>query len=76
VGQLYGRINNQLNYCNRKLFFGEPFSVMIRHDLTSDELRQILEGVGVQYVRDDAASQNGRSSRPPSLPSGPDTQPN
>src|SRR5881394_366850 len=70
VGQLYGRINNQLNYCNRKLFFGEPFSVMIRHDLTSDELRQLLEGVGVQYVRDDAASQNGRSSRPPSLPSG------
>ena len=54
VSQLYGRINNQLNYCNRKLFFGQPFSVVIRHDLTSEETRQMLTGVGVRYVRDDA----------------------
>ncbi|HKS38864.1 MAG TPA: serine/threonine-protein kinase [Verrucomicrobiae bacterium] len=54
IGQLYGRINNQLNYCNRKLFFGQPLSVVIRHDLTSDETRQMLTGVGVRYVRDDA----------------------
>jgi len=54
VGQLYGRINNQLNYCNRKLFFGQPLSVVIRHDLSADETRQMLTGVGVRYVRDDA----------------------
>jgi len=76
VGQLYGRINNQLNYCNRKLFFGEPFSVMIRHELSADELRQLLESAGVQYVRDDVAPQNVRSGSLPSSPSGTDTDPN
>ena len=75
VGQLYGRINNQLNYCNGKLFFGQPFSVAIRHDLSADETRQMLEGPGVQYVRDDAALHDKRSSRPPPLPSAPDVQP-
>src|SRR5439155_16254952 len=69
VGQLYGRINNQLNYCNSKLFFGQPFSVVIRHDLSADEIRQLLGGAGVQYVRDDVAPQDKRSSRPPPLPS-------
>ncbi len=41
VGQLYGRINNQLNSCNKKLFFGQPFTVVIRHDLNADEIRQL-----------------------------------
>jgi len=75
VGQLYGRINNQLNSCNKKLFFGQPFSVVIRHDLNADELRQLLEGPGVQYVRDDVAPQDKRFSRPPPLPSAPDVEP-
>jgi serine/threonine protein kinase len=75
VGQLYGRINNQLNYCNGKLFFGQPLSVVIRHELSADEVRQLLEGPGVQYVRDDAAQQDKQSGRPPSLPSKPDVEP-
>ena len=54
VGQLYGRINGQLNQCNGKLFFGQPMSVVIRDDLSPDETRQLLAGAGVQYVRDDA----------------------
>ncbi len=53
-GQLYGRINSQLGNCNRKLFFGQPMSVVIRPDLSAEEARQLLAGVGVQYVRDDA----------------------
>jgi serine/threonine protein kinase len=53
VGQLYGRINAQLSQCNRKLFFGQPMSVVIRDDLSSEETRQLLAGGGVQYVRDD-----------------------
>ena len=60
VGQLYGRINNQLNYCNGKLFFGQPFTVAIRHDLSADEIRQLLESAGVQYVRDDVARHDPR----------------
>ena len=54
AGQLYGRINQELNRCNRKLFFGPPMSVAIRDDLTAQEIRQLLAGAGVQYVRDDA----------------------
>lgn len=54
AGQLYGRINGQLNTCNHKMFFGQPMSVVIRHDLSADEIRQMLAGAGVQYVRDDA----------------------
>jgi predicted Ser/Thr protein kinase len=53
VGQLYGRINSQLNLCNRKLFFGNPMSVVIRADLSAEETQQLLAGAGVQYVRDD-----------------------
>jgi len=54
VGQLYSRINDQLNQCNQKLFFGQPMSVVIRDDLSPEETRQLLAGAGVQYVRDDA----------------------
>ena len=53
VAQRYGRINSQLSTCNRKLFFGQPMSVVIRHDLSADETRRMLAETGVQYVRDD-----------------------
>jgi serine/threonine protein kinase len=56
VGQLYGRINTQLNICNRKLFFGEPLCVTIRHDLTAPETHAFLTNTGVHYVRDDVAA--------------------
>lgn len=55
AGQLYGRINKQLSSCNRKLFFGEPLSVVIRSDLTEEETRQWLATPGVHYVREQAA---------------------
>lgn len=50
-GQLYGRIHKQLSACNRKLFFGEPLSVVVRSDLTAEESRQWLAAPGVNYVR-------------------------
>jgi hypothetical protein len=53
VAQLYGRINTHLNVCNRKIFFGAPLMVSIRHDLSPEEIQQLLAGHGVQYVRDD-----------------------
>jgi serine/threonine protein kinase len=52
-GQLYTRINAQLNQCNAKLYFAKPMSVVIRQDLTADEIGRLLAGPGVQYVRDD-----------------------
>jgi serine/threonine protein kinase len=56
TGQLYTRINDQLNACNRRLFFGEPMTLVIRSDLTPEETRQWLAAPGVKYVRDNATS--------------------
>jgi hypothetical protein len=58
AGQLYARINAQLGACNRKLFFGEPMSVVIRSDLTPEETRQWLSSPGVHYVRENARQQS------------------
>jgi serine/threonine protein kinase len=52
-GQLYGRINSQLNQCNSKLYYGKPMSVVIRQELRADEMGRLLSSPGVQYVRDD-----------------------
>lgn len=52
-GQLYGRINSQLNTCNRLLFFGQPMQVLIRHDLSAEERLELLRGPGVQYAREE-----------------------
>jgi serine/threonine protein kinase len=64
-GQLYGRVNQHLNAANRKLFTGKPLTAMIRDDLTPDEVRQLLTGPGVQYVREDAALTVPQGSPPP-----------
>jgi hypothetical protein len=58
AGQLYARINKQLSVCNRKLFFGEPMSVVVRSDLTAEEARQLLSRPGVWYVREDVGRGN------------------
>jgi hypothetical protein len=52
AGQLYGRINKHLSACNRKLFFGEPWTMVIRSDLTTEETHQWLATPGVHYVRE------------------------
>jgi predicted Ser/Thr protein kinase len=64
AGQLYGRIGNQLSVCNSKLFFGEPFTVGIRDDLSAEEVRQVLSGVGVRYVRNDVPASADRQAAP------------
>ena len=53
VAQLYGRINGHLRTCNRKLYFGQPMTVSIVHDLSSVQILKILSSPGVQYVRED-----------------------
>jgi hypothetical protein len=63
VAQLYGRLNHQLQTCNRKLYFGQPLTLSIRHDLTAQELAQMLSGPGVQYVRPDVFD-----PKPPPIP--------
>ena len=53
VAQLYGRINGHLQTCNRRLYFGEPMTVSIQHDLNQEQTRSLLTGPGVQYMRDE-----------------------
>jgi hypothetical protein len=54
VAQLYGRISTHLRKCNRKLYFGQPMTVSILHDVSAEQIHNLLAGPGVQYVREDA----------------------
>ena len=62
VAQLYGRINDRLRACNRKLYAGQPLTVAILHDLPSDEVRRLQGGPGVHFVRAENAKQGGTSN--------------
>jgi hypothetical protein len=57
VAQLYSRINGHLSACNKKLFFAEPMSLVIRHDLEPAEVRRMLSSTSARYVRDDTVHQ-------------------
>jgi predicted Ser/Thr protein kinase len=56
----YVRANALVDKINASMFFGEPFTVVVRDDLTPEETKALLTGPGVLYVRED----------PPVLPSG------
>jgi serine/threonine protein kinase len=53
VSQLYSRINEHIKVCNRKLYFGQPFTVSVLHSLAPEKIQELLAGPGVQYLRDD-----------------------
>jgi hypothetical protein len=53
MAKTYVRINALMEKVNSKRFFGEPFSVVVRDDVADDEVRTLLTGSGVSYVRDD-----------------------
>jgi len=50
----YIRLHGIVDTLNRKLFFGAPMSVVIRDDVSPEELRQMLREPGITYLRDDA----------------------
>ena len=37
------------------MFFGEPFTAVVRDDLGTEELRALLSGPGILYVRPEDA---------------------
>jgi hypothetical protein len=53
VARTYVRVNAAMEAINSKMFFGDPFSVVVKDGLSSDELRGVLSGPGVVYVRSD-----------------------
>jgi serine/threonine protein kinase len=53
VARTYVRVNAQLRRMNGKWFPGERFSVEVRDDLEGGELRQLLSGETLLFVRED-----------------------
>jgi hypothetical protein len=49
----YVRANALVHSINESMFFGDPFTVVVRDDLKAEEMRALLSGPGVLYVRDD-----------------------
>jgi hypothetical protein len=50
----YVRANALLDGVNSSMFFGDPFALAIREDLSPEEEKALLSGPGVLYVREDA----------------------
>jgi hypothetical protein len=63
VAKTYVRINAWMDRINRKMFFGEPFTVSIRDDFTPEQEKELLNGPGVLYVRDYSESDKGSRMR-------------
>jgi predicted Ser/Thr protein kinase len=53
LARTYVRINALVDAMNARMFFGEPFKVVVRDDLTPEETRALLTSPGVLYVRED-----------------------
>ncbi len=49
----YVRANAIVDSVNGKMFFGDPFSVVVRDDLPPEEEQALLTGPGILYVRED-----------------------
>jgi predicted Ser/Thr protein kinase len=49
----YVRANAIVDGINAKMFFGDPFSVVVRDDLPPEEEQALLSGPGILYVRDE-----------------------
>ena len=57
----YVRANALLDSVNSSMFFGDPFTLVIRDAVSPEEEKALLSGPGVLYVREDEAV-------PPPLP--------
>jgi tRNA A-37 threonylcarbamoyl transferase component Bud32 len=53
LARTYVRVNALVDATNAKMFFGDPFKVVVRDDLTPEETKALLTGPGVLYVRED-----------------------
>jgi hypothetical protein len=53
LARTYVRINALVDAMNARRFFGDPFTVVVRDDLASEETKALLTSPGVLYVRED-----------------------
>jgi hypothetical protein len=59
LAKTYVRVNAAMDAINSSLFFGEPFSVVVRDGLTREETLALLGGPGILYVRADVLEEEG-----------------
>jgi hypothetical protein len=52
----YVRANAALDSVNASMFFGDPFSLVVRDAVGPEEERSLLAGPGILYVREQPAS--------------------
>jgi serine/threonine protein kinase len=55
LAKTYVRVNSLVEGVNAKMFYGEPFTAVVRDDLSAEELRALLSGPGILYVRPEDA---------------------
>jgi hypothetical protein len=48
----YVRANAALDAVNSSMFFGDPFTLVVRDSVTPEEERALLAGPGILYVRE------------------------
>jgi predicted Ser/Thr protein kinase len=53
IARTYLRVNAALDAVNGRMFFGDPFTLEIREEVRPEEVRALLAGSGVLFVRDD-----------------------
>jgi serine/threonine protein kinase len=53
LAKTYVRVNALMDSVNTNMFFGEPFTVTVREDVSPDETRALLTGSDVLFVRDE-----------------------
>ena len=60
VAKTYVRLNAILDKINGSMFFGAPFTMLITDDLGPEEVRTLLKGPGILFMRDEPAARPAR----------------
>jgi hypothetical protein len=55
TAKTYLKLNAHLSAANQRLYSGDPMTMVVREDVSSDERKSLLSSPGVQYVRDETA---------------------
>jgi eukaryotic-like serine/threonine-protein kinase len=53
AAKTYVHANAVMDRINRRMFFGDPFTVVVRDGLPAEEEKSLLSGPGILYVRSD-----------------------
>ena len=62
VANTYVRIHAYADRINSRMFFGEPIVAAVRDTVSPDEMKALLEGPGVLFVRGDVLGEAGKSA--------------